>query len=160
MLHAAEDRLSAAGYDRYEISNYARFPEYRCKQNLAYWQRQEYLGLGLGAASLIDETRFSDTRDLTAYLTACDPAEIRENIESLSVSAQMEEFMFLGLRLTEGIHEAQFTNTFHRDIDSVYHEVIQKLISEELLNRFDGRIFLTPRGTDLANYVMAQFLLS
>ncbi|MCR5675734.1 MAG: radical SAM family heme chaperone HemW [Lachnospiraceae bacterium] len=168
MVHAAWSRLEEAGYHRYEISNFAR-GNLRCRQNLVYWERGEYLGLGLGAASLLDETRFSNTRDLKLYLDAfadraaasdanADTGMIRENIERLDEPARMEEFMFLGLRLTEGVQEQRFADTFHREIDSVYGETLRKLVREGLISRRDGRIFLTPYGTDIANYVMAAFL--
>lgn len=176
MLHAAWKELAAAGYERYEISNFALRGR-RCRQNLTCWERGEYLGLGLGAASLLDETRFSNTRDLHRYLEAFRgsvPAEektlsggeqteplsrIRENTEHLSAASQMEEFMFLGLRLTEGVREERFAAAFGRSVDEVYGEVLEKHIRDGLLMRADGRIFLTDYGTDISNYVMAKFLL-
>lgn len=168
MLHAAWDMLAEGGYDRYEISNFARSPGYRCRQNLAYWQRGEYIGFGLGAASLINETRFANTRDLRQYISAAADEEetpvsgtgiIREDPERLDVSSRMEEFMFLGLRLAEGVSAERFGDTFHRSLEEVYGGVIAKLIAENLLTQENGYVRLTPYGTDIANYVMAQFLV-
>ena len=102
--------------------NYAK-DGYECRHNLGYWERKEYLGLGLGASSLIDECRFHNTEDMKKYLeffekSASDPQDcrtaqtacpgIREEVESLSREDQMEEFMFLGLRKTEGISMNEF----------------------------------------------------
>ncbi|MBQ3790599.1 MAG: radical SAM family heme chaperone HemW [Lachnospiraceae bacterium] len=159
MLHAAQELLADAGYERYEISNYAVRTTDRCRQNLAYWKRREYLGIGLGAASLMEETRFSNTRDLEKYLTCAGDPE-REEWEILSEQDRMEEYMFLGLRLTEGIGEADFEALFHREIDRVYGDEIRELVAQGLLVRDHGRIFLSQRGTDLANVVMARFVNS
>ncbi|MCR4763152.1 MAG: coproporphyrinogen III oxidase family protein [Lachnospiraceae bacterium] len=179
MLHAAWSVLEENGYFRYEISNFTRTAaagmdagacgkrqaqDYRCRQNLVYWERGEYLGLGLGSASLIAETRFSNTRKLYAYLEAFvtdDPLRaIREDTEHLGEASRMEEFMFLGLRLREGVEESRFADAFSVRIDEVYGETLDRLAASGLLLRRDGRVFLTNTGTDLANTAMAEFLLS
>lgn len=151
--------LGKAGFERYEISNYAR-PGFRCRHNCGYWTRQNYLGLGIGAASLIENVRFCNGDDLKAYLEH--PLCCREGIQALSPEEQMEEFMFLGLRLTEGVDTAAFEQAFGRHPREVYGEVIEKNIRDGLLEyRSAGsRLALTDRGLDLASYVMAQFLLT
>lgn len=129
--------LREAGYERYEISNYAR-PGYECRHNIGYWTREEYLGLGIGAASLMDETRWSNGRDLSAYIE--NPVGVRKQVEALTEEEQMEETMFLGLRLTEGVSETKFRTDFGCSLEDVYGEVIEKNIAEELIAwRADGR---------------------
>lgn len=160
MYRATKRLLEQAGYRRYEISNYAR-PGCECRHNCGYWRRRDYLGLGIGAASLIDNVRFKNGSDLRAYLQ--EPAGCREEVQSLSVGEQMEEFLFLGLRMTEGVSAEEFADCFGREMEGVYGEVIRRNAGDGLLEwRKCGagrRLALTERGLDLANYVMAQFLL-
>ena len=159
MYYLTERLMNAHGYHRYEISNYAR-PGYECRHNVRYWRRSPYIGFGIGAASLLDETRWSNTRDLQRYLSGSGSlSDIREEIHHLSVSEQMEEFMFLGLRMMEGVLCADFAEKFGCGLDSVYGSVCEKLISEGLLVREGDRYKLTSRGIDVSNAVLAEFLL-
>ena len=156
-MYALTERvLSEAGYARYEISNYAREGK-ACRHNLVYWNRGEYLGVGTGAASLINNTRFNNTSDLITYIQNHGIFPY-QNIQSLSEQEQMEEFMFLGLRLIKGVEMERFRRLFHKEIESVYGAVLEKNYRDGLLKCEDGRIFLTSRGLDLSNYVSAQFL--
>ena len=149
------DRLRAAGYVHYEVSNYA-LPGRECRHNLVYWRRGEYLGLGLGAASLIGDMRFRNTSDPTVYRQDfC----AREESEKLSRKAQMEETMFLGLRCLDGISIRDFEERFGCRIDSVYGDVISRYTDLGLLKMEDGRIMLTGRGMDVSNLILADFLL-
>lgn len=152
--------LKQAGYVRYEISNYAK-PGWECRHNCGYWRRTNYAGFGIGAASLINNTRFKNSGDMEAYLS--DPLGCREEEQNLSLQEQMEEFMFLGLRMTAGVSLEDFSDCFGRTMESVYGNVMKKNISEGLLEieRRNSRRYLalTERGLDLANYCMAQFLL-
>lgn len=150
--------LRKAGYIQYEISNYAK-PGFACRHNVGYWTRENYLGLGLGAASLIENVRFSNTRDLYDYLDGVSqPSCLRVEEDVLTKKAQMEEFMFLGLRLTAGVARSDFEQCFGMPIESVYRDVIENLKKQKLLKTAEGRIALTDKGMDLANYCMAQFL--
>ncbi len=158
IYYRTEELLKAAGYHRYEISNYAKEGK-ECRHNLGYWERKEYLGIGLGSASLIDNTRYSNTADLARYIKeAKQPEKIQEDIQVLSTQGQMEEFMFLGLRKMEGISEREFTENFCLNIEECYGHQIEKLLKEGLLQKRDGRIMLTRRGIDISNYVFAEFL--
>lgn len=156
MYERAASFLRERGYVAYEISNYAR-EGCACRHNTGYWTRQEYLGLGIGAASLIGERRFSNGESLQAYLE--DPVSVWGQMQTIGIQEQMEETMFLGLRLTEGVSASGFARRFGRPLSSVYGEVITKNIRDGLLEEKDGRLRLTERGRNLANYVMAQFLL-
>ena len=177
MYKLTQMMLSDAGYKRYEISNYAK-KGLECKHNIGYWTRENYLGLGLGAASLIDDIRYSNTRDLYEYLENTKQIETKvfsagegENLvqtmgtnlhisaEQLSRHGVMEEFMFLGLRMTDGVSRLDFERNFGMPIEAVYQEPIMELKQEGLLVAREGRIALTEQGIDVANYAMAKFLL-
>lgn len=159
MYEYTEKFLAEKGYLRYEISNYAK-PGKECRHNIGYWERREYLGFGIGAASLIDNRRFSNTSDRTAYIE-CPNKEYPE-VQQLSITEQMEETMFLGLRMTRGIREKDFEKKYGKTLVQIYGDVIQKHIKNGLLQQYtlDGEewIALTKKGLDVSNYVMADFL--
>ena len=194
--------LTEAGFKQYEVSNYAR-RGYACKHNVGYWTRKNYLGMGLGAASLMDNVRYSNTRDLYTYIeeskhitvkeleyeeeefvgygdkkeTELPPntafwelerkmvtkrvlgVSLHESGQLLNRKAQMEEFMFLGLRMTDGVSRIDFEEAFGTPIEAVYRDVMIELKNEELLEVHAGQIRLTEKGMDLSNYAMAKFLL-
>ena len=158
IYYRTEELLKAAGYHRYEISNYAKEGK-ECKHNLGYWERKEYLGIGLGSASLIDNTRYKNTDDLTCYMKHAGKLNaIQEDIQVLSQKEQMEEFMFLGLRKMKGISETEFKDCFDIEVDKCYGDQLDKLEREELLERKDECIRLTSRGIDISNYVLSEFI--
>lgn len=142
------------GLEQYEISNYAK-PGYECRHNQAYWLRQDYLGFGLGASSLIDNMRFRNTADLAQYNLGVFK---KEETEVLSVQEQMEETMFLGLRMKDGVSLEEFETVFHTPFSAVYGKAVQELKNEGLVHVEDKRILLTEKGFDLSNYTLAQFL--
>ncbi len=151
--------LREYGYTRYEISNYAR-PGYECRHNIGYWQRKEYLGIGLGASSLIGGTRFRHIFDLQEYLAEDgDIQKICEETERLTVQDEMEEFMFLGLRMMCGVKKSEFFRLFGSRIEEIYGKQLKKLEENALLKIKGDRIWLTGRGIDISNYVFEQFLL-
>lgn len=151
--------LAGYGFHRYEISNYA-LDGYECRHNVGYWIRRDYLGFGIGAASLIGNVRFQNGRDLNAYLAH--PLACREEEQPLTTQEQMEETMFLGLRLIRGVSYPEFARCYGQTLEEVYGEVIARNVADGLLTvREDetGRhLMLTGRGLDVSNYVMAQFL--
>lgn len=149
-------RLQRMGYEHYEISNYAR-SGYRCLHNCGYWERTPYLGFGVGAASLFQGMRFRNGESLTAYLEK--PDGVRIDLQQLTLEEEMEEYMFLGLRLMEGIGKKKFERLFHRTMEQVYGEILRKNEEDGLLVCKGDRVRLTGKGIDLSNYVMAQFLL-
>ena len=167
--------LASCGYHRYEISNYAR-DGYECRHNKVYWQRGNYVGFGLGAASMVGNVRWSNPSAMKHYRDYAERigrgpgheagAALREKdtdafaVEHLSVSEQMEEFMFLGLRMMRGVSGEAFYDTFGADLEEIYGEVITKLCAQEVLVREHGGVRLTERGIDVSNYVMSQFLFT
>ncbi len=150
-----QEYLDKAGYIQYEISNFAQ-PGYECIHNIGYWTRENYLGLGLGAASLIENVRYANTADLYEYMK--EPTKNR-TADEISRKAQMEEFMFLGLRMKEGVTRERFFREFGIPIDGIYHAALEKLKAEGMLMIREGRIALSEKGADLSNYVLAQFLI-
>ena len=154
-----QELLKAEGYHWYEISNFAKQGR-ECRHNIGYWKRADYLGVGLGAASLIDNVRFSNISDLHEYIACSDQCNVVANREILSRNAQMEEFMFLGLRMVDGFHRNEFEQNFGMVIEGVYSEALKRLQQEELLLQKEGYIRLTETGIDVSNYVLSQFLLS
>lgn len=155
MYEWSKSYLSAHGYHHYEISNYAR-PGKGCRHNMGYWRRENYLGLGLGSSSLVENERFTNTTDLEEYIKG---NYEKQDATSLTRKEQMEEFMFLGLRMTEGISRTEFKDCFGIEPEGVYGDVLASLYKQRLLQQEAGRIFLTDEGISLSNYVMAQFLI-
>jgi oxygen-independent coproporphyrinogen-3 oxidase len=159
MYERTGELLEQRGYRRYEISNYAK-PGYECRHNIGYWERRDYAGFGLGASSMVGNVRWRNRRDKEGYVQCIEESlgGVKEEIQSLSKKEQMEEFMFLGLRLTTGVGKKAFQETFGIPMEEVYGAVIGKLGGQGLLE--DGeRVSLTPYGRDISNYVMAEFLL-
>lgn len=148
--------LQAEGYHWYEISNFARKGK-ECRHNTGYWKRANYLGVGLGAASLMDEVRYVNTSDFSKYIENPTKAATGEPVNR---AAQMEEFMFLGLRMIDGFHRQEFFDSFGIEIEGVYGDVLNVLQKEGLLQKREAKIALTKKGIDVSNYVLAQFLLS
>ena len=152
--HASAAVLWAAGYHKYEISNFAKAGK-RCRHNVGYWKRYNYLGFGLSAHSLYDNVRFANTDDFQKYLG--------ENIisyeERLSREDIIGEFMFLGLRMTEGVSFDEFKTAFNSDIYEVFPGVIEKYSDLGLIERDEKRLWLTEKGIDVSNTIFADFLL-
>ncbi len=147
--------LKDAGYIQYETSNFAR-KGYECKHNIGYWTRENYLGIGLGAASLIENVRCTNISDIDKYIAG---EEIIVETIPIDRKAQMEEFMFLGLRMTKGINRYDFEQTFGVPIEGIYLDQMEELKKDGLLEARAGQIYLSDKGQDLANYCMAKFLL-
>ena len=154
--------LGEYGFEQYEISNYAKVGK-ACIHNIGYWTGVSYLGLGLGAASLMDGCRFTNTTSLERYTTASRkpdfPDNIRKDLIKLTRQEQMEEFMFLGLRLRLGISKDEFAQRFGIPIEEIYGDVIRRYKELALLQEENGRIFLSRHGIHVSNTVMADFLL-
>lgn len=214
--------LAAAGYQRYEISNYAR-AGFACRHNKVYWQRGDYVGFGLGASSMVRNVRWTNPKEPALYrayveglekkrrtgrqhegaaggrteggfasgseaestlaegyfasgseaesvltegyfasgsraesvLTEADFVPVRQ---VLTQQEQMEEYMFLGLRMMCGVDEEHFLQEFKVPLASVYGDILDRLCRQNLIVHKQGRITLTDFGIDVSNYVMAQFL--
>nr|WP_295678507.1 radical SAM family heme chaperone HemW [uncultured Lachnoclostridium sp.] len=151
--------LLSHGYNRYEISNYAK-PGKECLHNIGYWKRVEYLGLGLGASSLLYHVRYRNLDTIISYEKALESSmKVRQVEEKLSKKAEMEEFMFLGLRLCEGVSKKDFKRQFSLTMEEVYGNKLVQLQKAGLLMNVEDNVFLTDRGIDLSNQVFTEFLL-
>ena len=175
------DRLEKEGYRQYELSNMA-IPGYECRHNIGYWQGKKYIGFGLGAASYTGRERFSNTRDMKEYISYFENKKDKQEDGELFIPEAFEgatlkdkpfsekytltdgdlisEFLFLGLRMTEGISISEFRDRFGKELFEVFGKEIEKHISEKLLCRQGDRLMLTRKGQDLANYVFSDFIIS
>ena len=149
--------LKGSGYDRYEISNFAK-AGYECKHNLCYWSQGEYLGFGVGAYSYYGKKRFHIENDIDAYLECNDFSSLLRIDEELDEADRVAEFIMLSLRLTRGFSENElFYRTRNADL---YLSRIKKFIDLGLMERKDGRIFFTERGFNVSNAILSEIIYS
>lgn len=146
--------LREAGYEHYEISNFAR-EGYRSRHNLHTWQCRDYLGLGVAAHSCMDGVRFGQSRDLEAFLRGED---ITEFTEHLTPADREAEYIMLALRLSEGIDEEEFTKRFGKDFWHIYGDTCVSCIDRGLMARENGRVYLTEAGFPVSNAILADLI--
>ncbi|MDK0660504.1 radical SAM family heme chaperone HemW [Clostridium perfringens] len=159
MYHLAKKILEENGFNQYEISNYAKEGK-ECRHNLAYWNMDNWIGVGSASASYMDGKRIKNISSVEEYINSInEKGEAIEEIINNSKNDNMEEFVFMGLRKINGIDENEFKNRFSMNINNVYGEIINKYIDEGLLIRESGRIFLSEKGIEISNIIMADFLL-
>ena len=160
MYHSAKRILEQNGYHQYEISNFAKQGR-ECIHNEVYWMLDEYLGCGSAASSYVNGNRYKNEENIEKYINDIenDTTSVEEEIHN-SLDDNMEEFMFMGLRMIRGVCEKTFEKKFGVKIDTIYKDVIDKHINEKLLVRENGRIYLTAKGIELSNYVMSDFILT
>jgi oxygen-independent coproporphyrinogen-3 oxidase len=154
----AIDALTAAGYEQYEISNFAR-PGHRCAHNLNYWANGEYLGLGVGAASYRDGERSVHTRLLDRYVEdALAGAPIASQSERLDGERRAGEAIMLALRTAQGVRLGEFKERYGVDVTAAYAPAVERFAQAGLLERAEDSIRLTVRGRFVANDVCEAFL--
>lgn len=177
--------LQEYGYAQYEISNYAKKGR-ECRHNIRYWQCKEYIGFGVAAASFYNGVRWKNTEELHTYLQTelCDVInrfqskvikgvssnlpedcflaenDFYEEVILLSENDKMAEFMFMGLRMNEGVSKTEFVARFGCGLEEKYGPVIEKHIQNDLLEKVGDFLRLTDKGRDVCNFVMADFLIS
>lgn len=161
MFEMADDLLTEAGFEHYEIANYAR-PGYRSHHNSGYWQRDGYLGAGAGAHSFFqdgDGVRISNVKSLKEYTDALRDGRLPVLEEHrLTTEEAMGEYIFLGLRLAEGIKLSLFEREFGRSFFESYGAITDKLVQAGLLRQKDDVLHLTRRGMLLSNQVFNRFV--
>ena len=159
MYHFTKEYLSTLGYNRYEISNYAKENK-ESRHNLKYWKGNNYYGFGIAAASLVDNTRYKNTDNLKEYIDAMgSPEKIRITQEILDIEDCMSEYMILGLRLIKGVSPKEFKARFNEDMENKYGDILNKYLNMGLLHTtIDGNFALTDKGLDVSNSVMEEFL--
>ncbi len=148
------DRLRAAGYEHYEISNFAKVG-FRSRHNLHTWQCRDYLGLGVAAHSCMDGVRFGNARNMDAFLRGED---ITEFTEVLTPSDREAEYIMLALRLSDGIDEAEFSCRFGHDFWHIFGSRCIPFIAGGFMAREGGRVFLTERGFPVSNAVLTELI--
>lgn len=159
MYHFTKEFLASRGYQRYEISNYAK-PGYACRHNMTYWTLGDYLGFGQAAASYLEGRRFTNPEGAEEYWQAARTSYQRFRQTPISSEReQMEEYMFLGLRTARGVSREDFKKRFGKDFPSRYDERLLDFYRQGLMVQEKGRITLTDRGIDVSNVILAQFLL-
>ena len=159
MYHFTKEYLSTLGYNRYEISNYAKENK-ESRHNLKYWKGNNYYGFGIAAASLVDNIRYKNTDNLKEYIDAMGaPEKIRRTQEILDIEDCMSEYMILGLRLIKGVSPKEFKARFNEDMENKYGDILNKYLNMGLLHTtIDGNFALTDKGLDVSNSVMEEFL--
>lgn len=171
MYHNAVNTFRDNGYGHYEISNAAK-PGYECRHNLKYWSMSDYLGLGLGAHSFIEGTRFSNTTDFKEYIQvggysfgrwSCQNADspfVRWHHEN-SREDSISEFLFTGLRKIKGVDLGEFERRFGQPIEAVYSanwSQIQRYLEEGLLIRSGDNLRFSGEGIDISNTILTEFV--
>lgn len=154
--------LSASGYSRYEISNFAK-PNRECRHNLNYWHCGEYLAAGLGASSALFDgaclVRSANPSAMIDYMSAISSGNLpAETVELVDKSGQIFEYAMLGLRLTAGLSLSDFKARFGIGLAEIYPRAIQKNTASGLLEFTQTHMRLTPRGLSLQNAVLLDFM--
>ena len=155
MYHETKRFLRDCGYERYEISNYAK-PGRACRHNIGYWTGLPYLGLGLGASSYMDGCRFAVNSDMKQYLE--EKPGMFTDVEKLTKKDMEEEFFYVGLRMTAGVSLPEFERRFGVSAKDVYPGLMGMFVEEKAAVFQGDRFVLTDYGLDVSNYIMAQFL--
>ena len=150
--------MTVSGYERYEISNYAR-PGFQCRHNIIYWHNASYLGLGAGAVSFFDGLRVRNVGDYHTYIELVRNGKypFLEG-ECLSLEASFREAVIMGLRMTKGISCHRLEQRYGLTPTAYYGNTLKRLIQEKLLEMCRGHLRLTARGLLLANQVLAQLV--
>jgi len=158
MYHYAVESFNAAGLYQYEISNFAK-PHLRCRHNMNYWRRGEYLGVGAGAHSHYNGRRFANTQDIALYIGGVNSRKLVLSEDNyLSREDRLEESIFLGLRLNEGIDISELSKEYGTDLESRINSKLHKFISQNLIERNGNVIRLTEKGMDFANAIIVELI--
>jgi len=153
MYDMTREYLALNGYNRYEISNYAK-NGFECRHNIKYWNCDEYIGFGVSAHSYRNKRRYFNSGIMKEYLNRAGGGE---NI--LSDNDMMSEFVFMGMRKMRGISKSEFKKRFSVDIYDVYGDIIWEKIQKRLICEKGDFLYLSDRGIDISNYVLCDFIL-
>jgi oxygen-independent coproporphyrinogen-3 oxidase len=158
MYHSGREYVLRFGLKQYEISNFA-IPGRECAHNLIYWHNEEYIGCGSAAHSCFNKERFSNKKDIKAYIKAVMMSKERTDYREL-IDNKDERFetIMLGLRLNEGINKRKYAQRFGKDINYYYEDVIKRFKEQKLLTENSESIRLTNKGIDLQNVVLLDFM--
>lgn len=158
MYELTAEVLQQKGYQQYEISNYAKHKK-QCQHNLLYWHCEEYIGIGAGAHGYYKNERYSNIMDVVQYINQVHQQRLPV-IERTSITKldEQKEFMMLGFRLIEGLSKEEFRIRFNDNIVNLYPNEIKKYKSLGLLEETETHIYLTEKGLDVSNTIIADFL--
>ena len=173
MYEATGKVLEMSGYKRYEISNYAK-PGYECRHNIVYWTMDEYIGIGIGAASFFNGRRYSNTSDIKQYVDTMEEVfekrsideayripellSIRHIDETVDIDTLMEEYVIFGLRMTRGISAADFYERFGHSLYDAYGDIIRGYVASRHMKDEKGMVCFTRKGIDVSNRILVDFL--
>jgi len=158
MYYLLKDILKHNGYIQYEISNFAK-EGYESRHNIAYWERQDYLGVGSNSASCIDNVRFSNEESIEKYIELINKNELPIiSEEELSEEDIFTEKIILGLRMLKGINSAEILNNQSQERVNNFIKNKEYLLKNGLIEENCGIITLTDKGLDLANQVFVKFM--
>lgn len=152
--------LETNGYNHYEISNFAK-QGYESKHNLDCWNQKEYIGFGVAAHSYTNGIRYSNIENLEQYIKNYEEDKTEENLvfhEKQDMETMQKEYMLLGLRKIDGVSIQEFKIKFVANPVFLYHDKLEKLVNEELVEIDGDQIKLTNKGLDLANIVWEEFI--
>ncbi len=159
MYWLADEYLEKNGYHAYEISNYALTGK-ECRHNLIYWSDEDYIGLGIGAASYWEGVRYNNTENIEEYVKNSIPEHIRKITQPKNEQKHLEEYLFLGLRKRKGLELKKLNELFRQPLQRLYSEEMKRLLAQDLVEMKDGFLRLTKKGIDFSNLVFAEFLRS
>ena len=160
MYWTAKNMLEQAGYNHYEISNFAK-PTYESKHNLNCWEQKEYIGMGVAAHSYTNNIRYSNIDSIETYIQNYQNNHPEDNLifhEKQNKQSAMSEYMLLGLRKIQGISIQKFKEQYTENPIYTFRKELEKLVKQELIEIDGDAIKLTTKGIDLANLVWEEFV--
>jgi oxygen-independent coproporphyrinogen-3 oxidase len=154
------ERMEQSDMHQYEISNFGK-DGHESEHNKVYWKNEGYYGFGAGASGYVNGERYNNVNPVNHYIKKIQNKE-RPILDSTfpTLSEQMEEEMFLGLRMNQGVNKSRFQQKFNTSIDNIFGTVINDLIERELIIEQEGYISMTERGKVIGNVVFESFLLN
>ena len=153
MYFKASEMLAKAGYNRYEISNFAKFGR-ECRHNLKYWHCDDYIGAGIAAHSLINGVRRENTTDMTEYMNG---NYLKESV-TLDISDKISEYIIMAFLLTEGISETKFQRKFGLNFKKEYNSQLARFEKLGLIEKTTIGYRLTDNGISVSNSVLCEFV--
>lgn len=158
MYDTMMEGLKDLGFERYEISNFAKANSYS-RHNLKYWHYIDYLGFGAGAHSFYDGVRRSNNRNVMPYIQSVDRYIMPTiDTETITLERAQEDFCFLALRTKWGLDERKFEDKFGVSVHNLFGTTLEDLVSKDLLEYQSGSYHLTAEGAKHGNYVFSQFI--
>ncbi len=158
MYNSCVEKLKASGYNRYEISNFAK-SNYQSRHNLKYWRCEDFRGFGAGAFSCVENKRFSNETCVATYIEKINNKQTVVTFNhNQTENDLLSEFVFLGLRCADGISVEDFNSRFKKDIFDVFEKPLKKYISMGFLKYENGKIFFTDKSFFVSNTILSDFV--